>query len=139
MRVQAEVERRRPAFDPRRSGSALPGDDVPLSYAQHSGSGSSTARKRERRYHAQTAQRLTGRLDVDAAAACSSPPVVERHESLRTVVAEDNGTPYQVVLPASELELAETDLSGQAVRSANPRVRRLIAEDAGRPFDLQPD
>ncbi|QIB41839.1 non-ribosomal peptide synthetase [Streptomyces aureoverticillatus] len=56
-------------------------------------------------YNAPFPLRLTGELDPDALAAAVRD-VVTRHESLRTLFAEDpDGTPYQRVLSAAEVRL----------------------------------
>ncbi|MFE7524990.1 amino acid adenylation domain-containing protein [Kitasatospora sp. NPDC057542] len=52
-------------------------------------------------YNAPLALRLTGELDA-AALELALGDVVTRHESLRTLIAEEDGTPYQRVLPAEQ-------------------------------------
>ncbi|MFE3383416.1 condensation domain-containing protein, partial [Streptomyces anulatus] len=63
-------------------------------------------------YNMPQAIRLSGALDVDALRLALAD-VVTRHESLRTVFAEESGDPYQVVLDAGaavpELIVKETD------------------------------
>ncbi|MFJ8330576.1 non-ribosomal peptide synthase/polyketide synthase [Streptomyces sp. NPDC094437] len=80
--------------------AALPRPDrLPLSYPQqrlwflHRYAGPSAA------YNIPLALRLTGPLDADALAAALTD-VVARHESLRTVFAEDEDGAHQIVLPA---------------------------------------
>src|SRR4051794_20383211 len=115
-----------------------PGDRVPLSYAQQRlwfidrlGEGSAP-------YHAQSAYRLTGRLDV-AAFQRALATIVERHETLRTILSEVDGTPYQVVLRDVELALTEIDLRGLDEARQEAEIRRLTVADARRPFDLGRD
>ncbi|MFD6778429.1 amino acid adenylation domain-containing protein [Streptomyces diastaticus] len=55
-------------------------------------------------YHLPVGLRLAGTLDRDALVAALGD-VVERHESLRTVVAEDDDGPYQVVRQAAPVPL----------------------------------
>ncbi|MEV8396080.1 MULTISPECIES: amino acid adenylation domain-containing protein [unclassified Streptomyces] len=77
---------------------------LPLSYAQqrlwflHRFEGSTAT------YNVPLALRLTGPLDRDALT-CALGDVVARHESLRTVFAEDADGPYQVVLDRAEPRL----------------------------------
>ncbi|MGA4838434.1 amino acid adenylation domain-containing protein [Streptomyces sp. G45] len=75
--------------------------------------------------------RLRGALDTGALAAAVRDVVV-RHESLRTVFAEDDtGTPYQRVLPAAEvrLDVPVEDVPADGVRAA-------IAAFSAHRFDL---
>ncbi|ROO87214.1 non-ribosomal peptide synthase protein (TIGR01720 family)/amino acid adenylation domain-containing protein [Actinocorallia herbida] len=80
-------------------------------------------------YNVPFAARLRGPLDT-AALTAALADVVARHETLRTVFPDDDGTPYQRILPPGPvavpvLEAAEADLDG------------LVAEIAARPFDLE--
>ncbi|MGZ6880594.1 MAG: non-ribosomal peptide synthetase, partial [Mycobacteriaceae bacterium] len=82
-------------------------------------------------YNIPLAMRLTGTLDP-AALAAAIGDVVARHESLRTVFAEDEGIPWQRILPAEAVEVpvAVTDVTeGRDVAAA-------VAEAAAHPFDL---
>ncbi|HEX8271926.1 MAG TPA: amino acid adenylation domain-containing protein, partial [Longimicrobiaceae bacterium] len=79
--------------------------------------------------------RLRGRLDV-AAMRRSLTEIVARHESLRTVFAAAAGEPVQRVLPAAPAALPVVDLSGLPVEPREAEVRRRVAEDSERPFDL---
>ncbi|MEU5694765.1 non-ribosomal peptide synthase/polyketide synthase [Actinosynnema sp. NPDC020468] len=116
-----------------RFGAARPGvvarplpDRVPLSSAQrrlwflHRLEGPSPT------YTIPLALRLTGVLDVDALVGALRD-VVDRHDSLRTVVVEDDRGPHQVVRPAP------TDLV-RVVDTTAPA--ELIAAEVARPFDL---
>jgi amino acid adenylation domain-containing protein len=62
--------------------------------------------------------------------------IVRRHESLRTVFREVDGSPVQVVVPSGGFALTVDDLSrlGEAEREAE--MRRRVTEEAARPFDL---
>ncbi|MEV0558603.1 amino acid adenylation domain-containing protein, partial [Streptomyces sp. NPDC050597] len=74
---------------------------------------------------------LTGDLDV-AALSAALGDVVARHESLRTVFAEDgDGKPYQVVLPVEE---SRPDVPVVPVGGAGAAA--AVDEEARRPFDL---
>ena len=72
-----------------------------------------------------------GRLDA-AALRLSLEEIVRRHETLRTVFAEQDGEPVQVIGPAFPLALPEIDLWGQA-EAAQQRAREALTA----PFDLQ--
>ncbi|HEU0078085.1 MAG TPA: condensation domain-containing protein, partial [Longimicrobiaceae bacterium] len=79
--------------------------------------------------------RLRGALDVGALEGALSE-LVRRHESLRTVFATVDGEPVQVIQPAGERRLDVIDLRDRAESERETEVRRLLTEDAGRPFDL---
>ncbi|MFF7648193.1 amino acid adenylation domain-containing protein [Streptomyces canus] len=81
-------------------------------------------------YHIPAGLRLTGSLDV-AALRAALADVAERHEALRTVFAEDEDGPYQVVLDHTA---ARPDLS--PVPSGEDLLDRQLQEAARRPFDL---
>ncbi|TXD00136.1 condensation domain-containing protein [Streptomyces sp. ISID311] len=80
-------------------------------------------------YSVPFATRLRGPLDLDALAAALTS-LVRRHEILRTRYGQQDGEPYQEVLPAPEalaLRVVETDEEGAPA---------LLSEEAHRPFDL---
>ncbi|HEU0300198.1 MAG TPA: condensation domain-containing protein, partial [Longimicrobium sp.] len=86
-------------------------------------------------YHISRRLRLTGPLDRGALAAALDR-IVQRHEALRTTFAVVNGEPEQRIAPAREsrFHLAEHDLRDHP--GAEEELRRLVAEEAGAPFDL---
>ncbi|WP_369011202.1 amino acid adenylation domain-containing protein, partial [Streptosporangium carneum] len=103
---------------------------VPLSFAQrrlwflHRLEGPSAT------YNVPVALRLSGRLDVEGLRAALGD-VVARHESLRTVFAEDEAGPYQRVLPVESVPaLLETAVCEEA------RLEERLAEAVGHAFDL---
>uniref|UniRef100_UPI001F1BFCB7 non-ribosomal peptide synthetase n=1 Tax=Streptomyces sp. NRRL B-1347 TaxID=1476877 RepID=UPI001F1BFCB7 len=78
-------------------------------------------------YNMPFALRLTGRLDREALRAALAD-VVERHESLRTVFAESDGEPHQVILPPDRAtvpfdvrECTEDDLAADLAEAARHR------------------
>ncbi|OKI32047.1 peptide synthetase [Saccharothrix sp. CB00851] len=79
--------------------------------------------------------RLTGPLDRDAVvAAVRGLPA--RHEVLRTrIAADDDGVPRAYVRE-EEPEVVEIDLSGLPEAERHREARRLVDEEAQRPFDL---
>ena len=108
------------------------GGELPVSFAQErlwfldqlEGGGAA--------YNVPAGIRLRGPLSVPALAAALEG-VVRRHEALRTtfVLAEDSRV-LQVVVPELYMPLPVVDLSGMPEAEA----RRLMAEEAARPFDL---
>ncbi|QBF25981.1 amino acid adenylation domain-containing protein [Pseudomonas tructae] len=83
-------------------------------------------------YNIPGALRLRGELD-EAALQASFQALVERHESLRTLFAEEDGQALQRILPSLVFSLQRLDLS---VASAQEVLAQREAE-AMQPFDLQ--
>ncbi|MFG3226583.1 amino acid adenylation domain-containing protein [Kitasatospora sp. NPDC048194] len=84
-------------------------------------------------YNIPLAVRLTGPLDT-AALAAAVRDVLDRHESLRTVFAEADGLPSQLVLTAAEAEQAGARL--ESVRLPAGELAAALAAEAARPFAL---
>ncbi|WP_284433677.1 condensation domain-containing protein, partial [Streptomyces sp. TUS-ST3] len=103
---------------------------VPLSYAQQRLWFLNRFEGPSATYNIPVALRLTGALDRDALRLALAD-LVERHESLRTVFAEDGEGAYQVVRDATE---ARPELS---VVEAGPReIEERLRDAARRGFDL---
>ncbi|HWK89034.1 MAG TPA: condensation domain-containing protein, partial [Longimicrobium sp.] len=82
------------------------------------------------------ALRLRGALDVDALER-SLGEIVRRHEALRTVFRERDGTPRQMTAPFGGFRLPVTDLAHLPGETREAEVQReLVAEGGSRPFDL---
>ncbi|MGW1598640.1 amino acid adenylation domain-containing protein [Streptomyces sp. NPDC002343] len=87
-------------------------------------------------YTTALALRLRGTLDT-AALRAALAAVVARHESLRTTFDSVDGHGVQIVHPARDVPLPVRDLSQAAARSRESELRKLLAEDRSRPFDLR--
>jgi amino acid adenylation domain-containing protein len=80
--------------------------------------------------------RFTGVLHKEALTR-SLNEMVQRHESLRTTFRNSEGKPVQVVSPTLRLEMPEVDLrTGPEVLRVN-EAKRILSEEARRPFDLE--
>ncbi|MGZ7177564.1 amino acid adenylation domain-containing protein [Burkholderia gladioli] len=79
--------------------------------------------------------RLSGELQV-AALQGALDEIVRRHEILRTRFDDSDGTPVQRIAAASGLPLAQEDLSALPAEQRDAALERLLAEQAGAPFDL---
>ncbi|WBQ08271.1 non-ribosomal peptide synthetase [Kribbella sp. CA-293567] len=113
---------------------------VPLSFAQRRLWFMNRFEGPSATYNNAFAVTLAGELDVEALRVALTD-VVERHETLRTVFADEDGTPHQVVLPPSvalDVVPADGDLDAQLVRGAayefdlsvEPPLRTVLFEVA---------
>jgi amino acid adenylation domain-containing protein/non-ribosomal peptide synthase protein (TIGR01720 family) len=89
-------------------------------------------------YNVPAAVRLSGHLNLQALELALNE-VVGRHEALRTNFATNDGLPEQVILPSLTLSLPIIELLGLADSKQEVEVRRLMANEARRPFDLGRD
>ncbi|HEX8272558.1 MAG TPA: amino acid adenylation domain-containing protein [Longimicrobiaceae bacterium] len=79
--------------------------------------------------------RLRGALDARALAVALTE-LARRHESLRTVFHAIAGEPTQVVRPAAPVPIPTVDLGALSPEMREIETKRLVAENAARPFDL---
>ncbi|MFE9450989.1 non-ribosomal peptide synthase/polyketide synthase [Streptomyces sp. NPDC006739] len=82
------------------------------------------------------ALRLRGTLDPDALGTALTA-LVARHESLRTTFDSVDGHGVQIVHPPHDVAPRPYDLSGLSASEREPALRRLLAEERTRPFDLR--
>jgi amino acid adenylation domain-containing protein len=110
--------------------------DPPLSFAQERLWFLAQLAPESAAYNIAAALAGFGALDAALLGATLSA-VVRRHEALRTVfrVAED-GEPVQWIEEPRPVALPRVDLSGLLAGARGPEVRRLVAAEARRPFDL---
>ncbi|MET0396662.1 MAG: amino acid adenylation domain-containing protein, partial [Longimicrobiaceae bacterium] len=87
-------------------------------------------------YNMPSALRLRGELDTGALRAALGE-LARRHEVLRTVFAERDGVPVQVVRPGGGPMLPAIDLRGLPGAAPEREALRLAHEEAVRPFDLE--
>ncbi|MFL5383527.1 MAG: amino acid adenylation domain-containing protein, partial [Longimicrobiaceae bacterium] len=79
--------------------------------------------------------RLEGALDRGALERALGE-IVRRHEVLRTTFAEADGAAVQVAAPFAGFSLPVQELSHLPPAEREAEVRRLVSDDAARPFDL---
>jgi amino acid adenylation domain-containing protein len=79
--------------------------------------------------------RLQGRLDREALE-WSLNHLIARHEVLRTIFGTENGAPLQTVVPKLAIELRSVNLAVLPETDRETESRRLMREEASRPFDL---
>ncbi len=126
--LRAEGEERVPLRPAPRDG------DLPLSHSQERLWLFDQLQPGSAAYNIPTAVRLRGELDL-AALQAAFREIARRHESLRTVFAEREGRPVQVILPPAPVELAVTDLAG-AGDDWEAEARLRVGAEIWRPFDL---
>ncbi len=86
-------------------------------------------------YNIPSALRLRGSLNIGALEQ-SLNEIIRRHESLRTTFSMVDGDAVQVIAPSVEFSLAVVDLSDHGEAEREEEARRLVHEEARRPFDL---
>ncbi|QFU89283.1 non-ribosomal peptide synthetase [Amycolatopsis sp. YIM 10] len=86
-------------------------------------------------YNTAANHRLTGELRPDLLRTALSE-IVRRHESLRCTVHVDDGAPYLLAAPPSEVDLEVIDLSGLDPGTREAKANELLAERVDTPFDL---
>jgi len=79
---------------------------------------------------------IQGELRIAALESAFSQ-LIDRHEALRTVVLDVDGTPLQVVLPASPFVMPITDLMHVRPEDRDTAAFDLAREETVRGFDLQ--
>ena len=111
-------------------------EQFPLSFAQERLWFLSELEPESPFYNCASAVRLKGRLDVESFERALGE-VVRRHEILRTVFPMVEGQPAQVILPAEPLRLSRLVMSGLGEAERDAEVRRLLASETRRGFDLK--
>jgi amino acid adenylation domain-containing protein len=109
--------------------------DLPLSFAQQRLWFLEQLEELGGAYNLPMAWRIEGRLDVDALQAAIHR-VVERHEVLRTVFRDRDGTPVQMVLPQAAVPVETVDRQGESPERQLLAIESCLAEESGRRFDL---
>ena len=109
--------------------------DLPLSFAQERLWFLDQYEPNSSVYNVPSALRLRGCLNV-AALERSLTEIIRRHESLRTTFSMIDGEAVQVIAPAAGQSLAVVDLRDHPEGEREEEARRLVREEARRPFDL---
>ena len=86
-------------------------------------------------YNCSSAVRLRGALD-ELALERALGALIERHETLRTVITDGVSGPLQKILPAGPPALERHDLTGCSPERARAVAEALLARTAAHPFDL---
>ncbi|MEM9537686.1 MAG: condensation domain-containing protein, partial [Cyanobacteria bacterium P01_E01_bin.45] len=81
---------------------------------------------------------LDGQLDVEALRRSLSE-IVRRHETLRTNIREDDGTPVQTISDDISLTITEIDFQDVPIAEQGERVQQWLRTEAQRPFDISSD
>jgi amino acid adenylation domain-containing protein len=120
-----------------KSGSGTPGDEVvvPASYAQKGLWILNQLFPQSCAYNLATAFRILGNLDTRVLEESLSL-IVQRHQTLRTVIRTIDEQPMQFIASTGEVRLQLTDLRGLRAEARAQQEHRLITEAACTPFDL---
>ncbi|MDQ2980089.1 MAG: condensation domain-containing protein, partial [Acidobacteriota bacterium] len=86
-------------------------------------------------YNVPTAVRVRGTLDVSALARAIQA-IVDRHASLRTRFPEVEGMPVQRIEEHASIAFPVVDLGGLPADERAREARRMVRDEAVRPFDL---
>ncbi|HEY0169376.1 MAG TPA: amino acid adenylation domain-containing protein [Jatrophihabitans sp.] len=87
-------------------------------------------------YNILLAWRLEGALDVDVLQR-SLAVVVARHGALRSLIRSADGTPYQVVQPPADVELAVLDLTALTAQAQQGALEEALEKQAATAFDME--
>lgn len=87
-------------------------------------------------YHLPVYYRLGGHLNI-VALEQSLNEIVRRHEILRTIFAERDDVPIQIVQPSLHVGLPVIDLTAYSKTQAEAEVELFIERETARPFSLQ--
>ncbi|MBU8901094.1 non-ribosomal peptide synthetase, partial [Corallococcus sp. M34] len=86
-------------------------------------------------YNIPSALHLHGGLNIEALRRAFEA-LIERHESLRTIFAEHEGQPVQIIRPSVRWTLEATDLTHLPQAEHEAEVRRRATQEASQPFSL---
>ncbi|HSF38226.1 MAG TPA: amino acid adenylation domain-containing protein, partial [Thermoanaerobaculia bacterium] len=134
-RIEAERRPAGPEAPAPQAFARKEGEPLPLSFSQERLWFLNRLEAGSAAYNLPTVFRLSGPLQTVALAAAVGE-LVRRHEALRTVFAEVDGGPVQIVRPFASRGLSVIDLAGLPGPAGEAEAVRLEAEDARRPFDL---
>ncbi|MBZ5721324.1 MAG: amino acid adenylation domain-containing protein, partial [Acidobacteriia bacterium] len=109
--------------------------DLPLSFAQQRLWFLDQLEPDDPLYNIPWALRVSGSLDVKALKH-SLDAVIERHEALRTTFSSSEGQPVQRIGPALRITPLCEDLTHLSDAERETEARRLVMEEAQRPFNL---
>jgi amino acid adenylation domain-containing protein len=111
-------------------------DHLPLSYAQQRLWFLYEFEADKALYNIPVRLRVKGKLEVKALEQALNK-IMQRHEVLRSRVAEVEGRAIQVIEEAVELKLRVEELAGEQEAGAGESVQRWIEEEISRSFDLR--
>ncbi|QNH16238.1 D-alanine--D-alanyl carrier protein ligase [Xanthomonas sp. SS] len=110
-------------------------DALPLSFAQQRLWFIDRLEGGSTQYNMPVALRLRGGLSVVALGQALAG-LLARHEVLRTVYREVDGTPWQVIQAQAQVPLAHEDLSALPAEAQDAAVQAWVQREAGQGFDL---
>lgn len=110
--------------------------NIPLSYAQQRLWFMEKLSPESAIYHLCSTIKIEGLLQIEVLKECFNK-VVQRHEILRTVFAEKDGNPIQVILPEISVDFEVISLSNLDEIEKKDAVNDFIIKAGKRPFNIQ--
>jgi len=110
--------------------------DLPLSFAQQRLWFLDQLEPGSTVYNVPGALRIEGALRVEVLERCFNE-IVRRHEALRTTISTVEEEPVQVIAASTNVSLPVIDISHFSETEREEEARRLVLEEANKPFDLR--
>jgi fengycin family lipopeptide synthetase B len=110
--------------------------DLPLSFAQQRLWFLDQLEPGSTVYNVPGALRIGGSLSVEVLERCFNE-IVRRHEALRTTFSVVEEEPVQIIAASTKVSLPVIDISHFSETEREEEARRLVFEEANKPFDLR--
>ncbi|HHL32147.1 MAG TPA: non-ribosomal peptide synthetase, partial [Oceanospirillales bacterium] len=89
-------------------------------------------------YNMPSAMRLQGDFNIDAAQQAFTK-IIQRHESLRTVFVEGDGSPLQLIKDSFSFKITQQNLTNLNKKAQKKAIKQAMHKDAESSFDLSQD
>jgi len=130
-----QLSRQAPAPQKNEIGKRIRPDRLPLSFAQQRLWILDRLDPGSAAYNVTSTMWLNGHLDIDVLQR-SIGEIVNRHESLRTIIAEDDEGPYQVIQPPSDITIDMQQTSRFASEQRHEMAIEIARQEAKKPFNI---
>ncbi len=130
-----QLSRQAPIAQKNEIGKRIRPDRLPLSFAQQRLWILDRLDPGSAAYNVTSTMWLKGQLDI-AVLQNAIGEIIRRHESLRTVIAEDDAGPYQVVQSARAISIEIQAVSSLSIDKGHEAALELARQEAKKPFDI---